>query len=564
MKRLLPMPVIIGFVAIFALIPSSANLQSTEVFAEAVGQANLRSSTDVGSTLLGQIQSGTRYPVIGRSEFYPWLLLGDPVNAEPIGWVFIDLVTIYGNTATVPYSTLDVGTGVAIPTSTQPAVEPPATFELVGVALPTATATFSATVIGLVLGEINVRYGPGVDYPRVGVAREGERFEITAWHTQLPWIQVRYPGAPNGYGWVAAELLEIQGDIFGLPSISQTTFNLPTLTPTSPAIQQSSLFEGTPVPLSPEFRALGEGLWGMMLEAEFEPETSRLGALFLLDLQTGEAITFDRDIAFSGMSLNKIAVMTALYRELNSPPDSGEALSLANSMVCSENTATNQVLSIIGGGDPYRGSLAVNSMMGELGLGQTYIAAPFAPDPRITPQPVSVPVTSADQQRADPDPFNQMTVDQLGWLLGSIYQCATNESGPLMSTFPGAYEARECQQMLYLMSKNRINALIEVGVPPDTRVAHKHGWIPDTHGDAGIVFTPGGNYVLVIVLHNPTWLDFSESFPLIAEISRAVYNYYNPDAPVENIRPADVPDANSCTLFGSPVVEILMSGSFSE
>jgi beta-lactamase class A len=118
--------------------------------------------------------------------------------------------------------------------------------------------------------------------------------------------------------------------------------------------------------------------------------------------------------------------------------------------------------------------------------------------------------------------------------------------------------------MLYLMSNNRINALLEVGVPLDTRVAHKHGWIPDTHGDAGIIFTPGGNYVLVVVLHNPTWLDFSESFPLTAEISREVYNYFNADAPVEAIRPANVPDANSCTVFGTPLVENLMAGNYSD
>jgi beta-lactamase class A len=256
--------------------------------------------------------------------------------------------------------------------------------------------------------------------------------------------------------------------------------------------------------------------------------------------------------------------MATLYRTLNSPPDSHEALSLANSMICSENTATNDVLSIIGQGDPYRGAAEVSSMTGQLGLGQTYITAPYAPDPSITPQPVPAPVTDADQQRAEPDPYNQMTVDQLGWLLGSIYQCAANESGPLISTFPEAYSARECQQMLYLMSNNRINALLEVGVPPDTRVAHKHGWIPDTHGDAGIVFTPGGNYVLVVVLHNPTWLDFSESFPLTAEISREVYNYFNADAPVEAIRPANVPDANSCTVFGTPLVETLMAGNYSD
>jgi uncharacterized protein YraI len=564
MKRLAATVVSSVLLAVFSLMPARATLQSSGVFAEAVGQANLRSTTDVASLLLGQIQTGTRYPVIARSEFYPWVLLGDPATAQPIGWVFLDLVLITGDLGQVPYSTLEVSTGTTIPASTPSPAQVSPTFELVGVALPSVTPTDSASVSGLVLGEINVRYGPGVDYPRVGVAREGERLEITGWHTQLHWVQVRYAAAPNGFGWVATDLLEIQGDVYGLPSTSQITLNLPTLTPTSSVVQQSTLFSSTAVAIRPEFRALGDQLWSMVQDAGFEPETSRLGALFLLDLQTGEAITFDSEIAFSGMSLNKIAVMTALYGELNSPPDSHEALSLANSMICSENTATNAVLTVIGQGDPYRGTLAVNNMLGELGLGKTYIAAPYAPDPRITPQPVRAPITEADQHRAEPDPFNQMTVDQLGWLLGGIYQCATSESGPLISAFPGDYDARECQQMLYLMSNNRINALIEVGVPPDTRVAHKHGWIPDTHGDAGIVFTPGGDYVLVVVLHNPTWLDFSESFPLTAEISRAVYNFYNPTAPVEAIRPANVPDANSCTLFGSQVVENLISGRSSE
>ncbi len=562
MQRLLPYFVVSLLLVIFSLMPAAA--QSPAVTAEALGQANLRATPDVGSALVGQIQTGTRYPAIGRSEFYPWLLLGDPVSAQPIGWVFSELIIVYGDINLVPYSTVEVGEPSFTPTNPQVTILPSATFELVGVAIPGTTPTLAADVIGLVLGEINVRYGPGVEYPRVGVAREGEQLEITAWHTQLPWVQIRYPNAPNSTAWVATDVLEIRGDLYSLPSTSQTAFDLPTLTSTPPAVQQSTLFASTPIAISVEFRALGDQLWRMMLNAGFEPETSRLGALFLLDLQTGEAITFGNEFAFSGMSLNKIAVMAALFRTLNAPPDSNEALSLANSMICSENTATNQVLSVIGQGDPYRGASEVSSMLGQLGLGHTYITAPYAPDPRITPQPVRAPITDADQQRAEPDPFNQMTVDQLGWLLGGIYQCASSESGPLMTAFPEAYNARECQQMLYLMSNNRINALFEVGVPQNTRVAHKHGWIPDTHGDAGVVFTPGGNYVLVVVLHNPTWLDFSESFPLTAEISREVYNYYNPDSPVEAIRPANVPDANSCTVFGTPLVENLMAGAFSD
>jgi len=34
--------------------------------------------------------------------------------------------------------------------------------------------------------------------------------------------------------------------------------------------------------------------------------------------------------------------------------------------------------------------------------------------------------------------------------------------------------------------------------------------------------------VLTIMLYNKTWLNYEDSFPLIAEISRLTYNTYNP------------------------------------
>ncbi len=84
------------------------------------------------------------------------------------------------------------------------------------------------------------------------------------------------------------------------------------------------------------------------------------------------------------------------------------------------------------------------------------------------------------------------------------------------------------------MSGNRIDRLIELGVPPGTRVAHKNGWWFETSADAGIVFSPGGDYVLVVY----TWerdtdgnnLPTIASWELIEEISRLVYNAFNPDA----------------------------------
>jgi beta-lactamase class A len=61
-------------------------------------------------------------------------------------------------------------------------------------------------------------------------------------------------------------------------------------------------------------------------------------------------------------------------------------------------------------------------------------------------------------------------------------------------------------------------------------VAHKHGWPSspfDMIGDAGIVFSPGGDYVLAVFLANEQEMIWDPTSKMFSEISRAVYNYFN-------------------------------------
>ena len=125
-----------------------------------------------------------------------------------------------------------------------------------------------------------MRYGPGTEYDRLGVAEAGATFTITARHTQLPWVQISYPPSPNGYGWVATDLLSIQGDLNSVQPISQTNFYLPTLTPTPSMVDQAAIGQ-----ISPEFAALGATLWDNMIKAGFDPQTTRFGALYLQNLK---------------------------------------------------------------------------------------------------------------------------------------------------------------------------------------------------------------------------------------------------------------------------------------
>ena len=69
-------------------------------------------------------------------------------------------------------------------------------------------------------------------------------------------------------------------------------------------------------------------------------------------------------------------------------------------------------------------------------------------------------------------------------------------------------------------------------MPDGVRVSHKHGWAQGTHADAGIVLSSGGDFVIVEYLHQPgDWLVADYSFPILREIARAAYNYFNMDEP---------------------------------
>lgn len=585
MKRYQLFLVICGLLAALVLLPMIAlSQQDYGVRAEAVGQANLRSTPSLDGALVGEIFAGTVYPVIGRSARFPWVLLGDPTTFQPLGWVFQDLVTITGNVNVVPVSEVDVN---ALPTPTpistldpslnvlpttegQTQLEQPAVTESVdpqvnpnvtpgaaaqggdsGVPTLTPTLNASVTVTGTVNGEVNVRYGPGTDYAILGTVFAGDLFEVTGYHTQFPWLQVRYPNSPNGFAWIAQELLDVTGDVFSLPPISTIDFNLPTLTPT-PSMLQSSNFPGVgESPLSPEFALLGEAIWNDILDSDFVPGTGRFGALYIQDLQTGEAMTFGNQFAFSGTSINKIAILVEYFGTISAAPTINEAVDIANTMICSENVATNRLLSVIGGGDELSGAENTTDFLRQLGLQRTFLTAPY--DTRVAgieatplPRAVEVPVTDADQQSANPNPTNQMTVEELGWLMSSIYQCGYEESGPLIDLFSEAFTPQECRKMVHVMSNNTVDALLRAGVPAEIPVAHKHGWIEDTHGNAAMFFTPGGDYIIVMMLHEPGFLQYPVSLPIIANASREVFNFYNTDNQLAEPREGFIPEVGEC------------------
>ena len=140
----------------------AVHAQTVTVTAEAVGQANLRAAPDVNADLLGQIVSGTSYPVIGRSELYPWVLLEDPTSQQPMGWVYNDLVKFQGDIASVPITNQAIGGAAILPTATLAPVSVDATIldaaDTAGVSIDNAcrSGTCASCRVKLVSGRVTM------------------------------------------------------------------------------------------------------------------------------------------------------------------------------------------------------------------------------------------------------------------------------------------------------------------------------------------------------------------------------------------------------------------------
>jgi beta-lactamase class A len=266
--------------------------------------------------------------------------------------------------------------------------------------------------------------------------------------------------------------------------------------------------------------------------------------VYLLDLQTGQEIHFavnrgekisvNPDVAFTASSTIKVPIMVSYFIKYGPAALNSDGMELIrNAMKTSENALADNLLNEL---DPNRGPLIVTDNMRKIGLENTFLAGFFCnpefPCPLL--EQINTPANERNDVSTDPDSFNQTTPSDAGMLLADIYQCATTGGGALVAAFPDKINSEVCQQMISFLAADKIGVLIEAGVPEGTQVAHKHGWITEPSSgviqnisDAAIVYTPGGNYVLVIYAYHPVQTIWEPVSNLFAQMSQAVYNFYN-------------------------------------
>lgn len=84
-------------------------------------------------------------------------------------------------------------------------------------------------------------------------------------------------------------------------------------------------------------------------------------------------------------------------------------------------------------------------------------------------------------------------------------------------------DKKASESMLSLLKQQKLNDKIPKYLPFDVNVAHKTGELDDVTHDAGIVFTPNGDYI-VVVLSQIDDRDLANE--RIANVSKEVYQYF--------------------------------------
>ena len=261
---------------------------------------------------------------------------------------------------------------------------------------------------------------------------------------------------------------------------------------------------------------------------------------YMMDLQTGQEIHFainnkqeitvEPDIAFTASSTIKVAIIASYLINRGSNLDATVTDIISRVLGKSDNSATDLVLERI---DQNTGPLIVTQNMKAIGLNSTFLNGFFyLGAPPLSVRPIT-PGNSRTDVSTDPDPYSQTTPSEMGSLLADIYHCAQNSGGALIAAFPDKVSPDTCQLLIDFMAQDKLGSLIQGGVPDGTLVPHKHGYVPASDGvvrdtsDVGIVYTPGGNFVLSIYTYHPITNIWDITNPLIGNLAKAVYNYFN-------------------------------------
>ena len=293
-------------------------------------------------------------------------------------------------------------------------------------------------------------------------------------------------------------------------------------------------------PALPTMRDLEKALDGYL--ADFPG----FAAVYIYDINRGQAANVDADVSFSGMSTLKIAIVAAIMQRMKGLP-AGDAAAfeigqwMDFALGESNNFAANLLVKWLGNGDVSTGAANFTQFMRSLVFENTYMQSGY--DAQIQLAQISTPGNQRDDWNTHPDSNLQSTPTEMGRILTAIYEC-TQGKGLLLDVYPNDFTLEECNYMLFYLSHDHFQELLWAGVPrpQETWFLHKHGFANESHSDVALVWGPTGPYVISFFLYQPTWVDWNISNRTMQDVSRITWNFFELQAQQGHIEAGSPPE----------------------
>jgi uncharacterized protein YraI len=94
---------------------------------------------------------------------------------------------------------------------------------------------------------LNIRSGPGTNYPVLAKADAGALFDVSGRNAEATWIEVIVPDSEEGYGWLSAQYVTLSHPILGVP-ISERASEAPPVADDPPAAATTSVSQSSSAP----------------------------------------------------------------------------------------------------------------------------------------------------------------------------------------------------------------------------------------------------------------------------------------------------------------------------
>jgi uncharacterized protein YraI len=254
---------------------------------------------DSSGNLLATFDSGARLTATGRSADGAWLAVQ---TAAGEGWVQTGEVIAYDVQALLVVTPPD---GIVPPeqqaTAATTTNDTPVETVLAAnleTASPLETATLKATV-STTGAQLNVRAGPGTEHLILAKAGAGDDLVVLGRNAAGDWLQIQLVDTLDGFGWVAAQYVQVSGDASTLP-VSEAVAAAQALVGDTSTVSPGTSANGTAVAASGQTvaatAASATGLQGTLV---FQQSIG--GMIYAYDLATGELwpLTYGADPAIS-------------------------------------------------------------------------------------------------------------------------------------------------------------------------------------------------------------------------------------------------------------------------